>query len=398
MLRKFILLMAAEIILSGGAFAQSIKIGLTGPFSGPSASVGYAMRDGVKLAVSEINLAGGVMGKPIVLVERDDASNVEQGERIAKEMINTEHVVATVGFVNNDVALAAQDFYETAEIPVLNDVATGTEIARRFMPPEREANYIFQMAVSDAVQAALIVQEAITHRGLKAPAILADSSRYGRAGLAELKKALDGLHVTAASEDTFNIGDTDMTNQLARAKRANAGVVLAFGEAPELVGIVNSMAVLGWKLPVVGNWPLSTQDFVADAGFNSDGVSMPQTFIQAGNTAKRAAFISAYQRTYKMARILSADCVAQSYDSVYLLKAAIEQAQSTNGPKIRDALEHLDTAVEGVVTIYDRPFSPTDHEAISANIPIFGAVRNRRLTAAHENDVEGGKLVRLKKQ
>jgi branched-chain amino acid transport system substrate-binding protein len=396
MLRTLILALTAGTILSGGAWAQPIRIGLSGPFSGAAPSTGYAMRDGVRLAASEINQAGGIMGRPIVLIERDDGSNVQQGERVARELITTEHVVAALGFVDTDVALAAQRFYEGAEIPVLNDVAPGTEIARQFAPPDHKANYIFQMAANDAIQAALIAREAITVRHFKAPAILTDSSAYGQAGLAELTKALDALQVTPAAKETFNVGDTDMTDQLSRVKRAAPDVLLTFGMGPELIGIVNSMATLGWKLPIVGSWPLSTQDFIGDAGFNSDGVSMPQTYVEVGNTARRAAFVATYQRIYKMPRIISADCAAQSYDSVYLLKAAIEQAGSTDGPKIRAALENLRTTVEGVVTTYDRPFSPADHEAISAEIPIFGVIRARHVTAAHEQDIEGGKLVRVK--
>lgn len=396
MLGRIILALAAGAAVSAGALAQPIKIGLTGPFDGPSGGVGYALRDGAKLAVAEINQAGGIMGRPVAVVERDDNAMIETAERIAREMIHDDHVVATVGFANTAVALAAEKLFQEAEIPVLNAVASGPEIARRFMPPEAGANYVFQMAANDDVQAGLIAREAITARHFKAPAILTDNTAYGQNGRAEFDKALNALGVNPAAEETFNVGDTDMTTQLSRAKRGDADVILVFGKAPELVAIANGMAVLGWKLPIIGGWPLSTAPFMVGAGFNGEGASMPQTVIQAGNTPKRAEFDAAYLRTYKVARIISVDCVAQSYDSVYLLKAAIEQAGSTAGPKIRDALEHLGTKVEGVVTTYDRPFSPTDHEAISANIPIFGVVRGRHVVAAHENDIEGAQPVRLK--
>ena len=71
----------------------------------------------------------------------------------------------------------------------------------------------------------------------------------------------------------------------------------------------------------------------------------------------------------------SAASAAQCYDAVYLLAAGIEQAKSTDGPKILEALENLQKKkVEGVVTIYDHPFDAEDHEAISANIPVWGIV------------------------
>ena len=97
-----------------------------------------------------------------------------------------------------------------------------------------------------------------------------------------------------------------------------------------------------------------------------DGAIMPQTFIQAPTTPKRKAFIEAYQKKYNVDRMPSPVSAAQGYDSVYLLAAAIKQAGSTDGRKIREALENLNEKIEGVVTIYDKPFSATDHEAITA--------------------------------
>jgi branched-chain amino acid transport system substrate-binding protein len=126
----------------------------------------------------------GIMGKQIALVERDDEARNELGVQIAQELINKEQVVATLGYINTGVALASQRFYEEAEIPVLNNVATGTLIARQFMPPEFNANYIFRTSANDAIQSGMIVREAITRRKFKAPAILADSTNYGQLGRA----------------------------------------------------------------------------------------------------------------------------------------------------------------------------------------------------------------------
>ena len=132
------------------------------------------------------------------------------------------------------------------------------------------------------------------------------------------------------------------------------------------------------------------------AGANGNGAMMPQTFIQLPDTPKRKAFIEAYQAAYKIDRMPSPVSAAQGYDSVLLLAAAIKQAGSTDGRKVRDALENLNTKVEGVVTVYDKPFSATDHEAITANIPVFGLVKDGRVVAAHPEDIAGDKAVRVK--
>ena len=79
-----------------------------------------------------------------------------------------------------------------------------------------------------------------------------------------------------------------------------------------------------------------------------------------------------------------------------LLAAAIEQAKSTEGRKVREALEGLNAKVEGVVTTYDKPFSPTDHEAITANIPVLGTVKGGRVVPANPADIEGANALRVK--
>src|ERR1700745_4046738 len=91
---------AALVFAAQAQAAEPIKIGLSGPFTGGSSSMGVSMRDGVKLAVDEINKKGGVLGRQIVLVERDDEGKNEVGAQIAQELINKEKIVATLGFIN----------------------------------------------------------------------------------------------------------------------------------------------------------------------------------------------------------------------------------------------------------------------------------------------------------
>ena len=211
-------------------------------------------------------------------------------------------------------------------------------------------------------------------------------------------KILCACHVAGliVAVEKFNVGDTDMTAQVLRAKEAGADVILTYAIGPELAQIANAMAKLGWKVPLIGSWTLSMASFIDTAGANGDGAMMPETFIQAPTTPKRKAFIEAYQAAYKIDRMPSPVSAAQGYDSVYLLAAAIKQAGDTDGRKIREALENLNDKVEGVVTTYDHPFSATDHEAISNNIPLFGLVKNGRVVPAHPEDLEGALALRVK--
>src|SRR5947208_5790184 len=145
--------------------ADPIKIGVDGPFTGGSSSMGVSMRDGVRLAVDEINKAGGVLGRPLQLVERDDESKNERGVQIAQELINKEKVAAVVGYINTGVALASERFFQDARIPVMNNVATGSIVTHQF--EDQPENYVFRNAANDGIQAPMIVEEAVTRRGFR---------------------------------------------------------------------------------------------------------------------------------------------------------------------------------------------------------------------------------------
>ncbi len=377
-----------------GFAADSIKIGLQGPLTGGSSPMGVSMRDGAKLAVNEINAKGGIMGRKIEMIERDDEAKNERGVQIAQELINKEKVVATVGYINSGVGLASQRFYQEAKIPVMNNVATASVITKQFA--DQPENYVFRNSANDTIQSGLIVEELITRRKLTKVAILADSTNYGQLGREDLEKALAAKGLKAVATEKYNIKDVDMTAQLLKAKEAGAEVVITYGIGPELAQIANGMIKLNWKVPMMGSWTLSMANFLDNAGKNADGAIMPQTFIQEPNTPKRASFISAYQKAYKVKRIPSPVSAAQGYDSVYLLAAAMKQANSTEGPKILAALENLNAKVEGVVTTYDHPFTKADHEAITANMVVIGKAVDGQIVYAYDEDKKKGGEVRTK--
>jgi len=378
---------ALAFAASFSAFAADpIKIGLSGPFTGGSSPMGVSMRDGVKLAAAEINAHGGVLGRKIELIERDDQADNGRGVQVAQELINKEGVVATVGFINTGVALAAQRFYEESKIPVINNVATGSLITKQFLPPDFADNYVFRTSANDTIQSSMIVEEAVDVRHFKKVAILADSTNYGQLGRADLEKALTAKGMTPVAVEKFNIKDVDMTAQLLKSKEAGAQAILTYGIGPELAQIAHGMEKLGWKVPMIGSWTLSMGNFIDNAGKNGNGALMPQTFIQEANTPKRKAFIAAYVKAYNPAngRIPSPVSAAQGYDSMYILAAAIKQAGDTNGVKVREALENLNAKIDGVVTNYDHPYTHDNHEAIVRNMVVMGEVKDGHVVYANK--------------
>ena len=185
------------------------------------------------------------------------------------------------------------------------------------------------------------------------------------------------------AEEKFNIKDVDMTSQLLKAKQAGADGIGEDGLGPELAQIANGMEKLDWRVPMIGSWTLSMANFIDNAGKNGNGARMPQTFIQDGDTPKRKAFIAAYQKAYKIERIPSPVSAAQGYDSLYLLAAAIRQAGTTDGVKVREALENLKDKYEGVVKTYDHPYTHDDHEAIKLGDAVMGEVKGGHVVRAN---------------
>lgn len=362
-----------------------VKIGVSGPFSGPSAPMGLSMREGIRIAAAEINASGGLLGHRVELVERDDEASNELGAQIVREFVNRERVVAGLGIVNTGVALASQRHYQTARIPVITSVATGTLITRQFQPPEFAENYVFRVSANDTLQAEVIVDEAVTRRGLNRLAILHDATNYGVLGSADLAAALRQQGIEPVAIERFQLRQTDMRVQLERARAAGAQAVLTYGIGPELAHIANGMARMGWQVPIIGSWTLAMSNFIEIAGRNAEGARMPQTFIQVPRTAKQAAFLQAWRDATGTPRIPVPPAAAQGYDSMLLLAAAIRQAGSLEGARIRVALENLEAPVEGVVMTYHRPFSTANHETLhSAQQIHLGEIRHGEVVFARE--------------
>jgi branched-chain amino acid transport system substrate-binding protein len=137
---------------------------------------------------------------------------------------------------------------------------------------------------------------------------------------------------------------------------------------------------------MIGSWALSLPNFIESANKNAEGARMPQTFIESLNNYHRTAFISAYKNANKTTRIPSSVSAAQGYDSALILIAAMIQAGTTEGPKIRAALENLKKPIHGVITTYERPFTHDDHEAISENMVFMGEVKNGKIAFAYPED------------
>jgi len=373
---------------------QSIRIGLSGPFSGGSSPMGESMRNGIRLAVQEINAIGGIHGRTIELIERDDQANNELGAKIANELTRMKFA-ASIGIVNTGVGLASIDIYQQARIPPMIAVSTGPVLTRRYAPPTAPANYIFRVSPTLDLEARILAAD-LKKRTISKVVLLADDTLYGDSGVNAFAEAARLASVELVTTQRFKIGDTDMSRQLKNARAAGAQAVVAWGIGPELAQVARGMRNMGWRAPMMGSWTLSMRNFIDAAGSAAEGALLPQTFIQdAGSTAKNS-FLLAYRRQFNTDLIPSPMSAAQGYDGMHLLALALRQANSTDGEAIRKALEHLEARYQGAVTSYDKPFSVQDHEAISANMMVIARVSNGRVDYAYREDQQRSALLKVK--
>ena len=377
--------------------ADTIKIAITGPFSGGSAPMGISMRDGAKLALSEINAAGGISvgtkKMKFEVIERDDEGKNERGALIALELASMADLSGVIGTVNTGIALSGDKHLQEKGITKIITPAAGSASMTQWSKAGVKDLSIFRFAADDAIQTEMVVEEAIRQKFTKV-AIIHDASNYGVSGrddlLEQIKKQGNKLEVVAMEK--FNLGDKDMTAQLLRSKSVGAQVILIWGVGPELAAVSNGMAKLDMKMPLIGGWALSMSNYIDNAGKNSNGALMPQTFIEEAITPRVQRFIESYHKTYNVTRILSPVSAAQGYDAVYIFAAAVKQAQSGDTRKIKEALEDLREPVKGVIATWKRPYSKWDpanvqtHEAFRREATVMGMVKDGKVVFANEAD------------
>ena len=388
---------ALAVLAAPAAIAQApaaaVKVGVIGPFTGPSSDFGIPLRQGIELAVAEINTAGGYLGRPLELVVRDDKGNPDAGLAASQDLAK-QGVVATIGFCNTGVAAKSLDVYQNAQLPLIIPCATGTPLTAKYPPAQ---SYIFRTSARDIIQAPFVVDD-IVKRGWTKVAIFADTTGYGEAGLKDVQDALAARKLQAVHVTRFPLGVTDLGKELQAAREAGANVIFSYTVGPEEAVIANSRKDIGWKVPLVGAWPLSFPFFIDGAKDAAEGALMAQTFIAEPSNERRAAFLTNFKRKHgeRMAVPMAA---AQGYDATYLLTYALFGIRDSklDGPAVKNALENIKRVYYGVVATYERPFTPEDKDAITQNMLVMGKVHNGAITFAYPEDAKRNFIVQRKK-
>ena len=371
MRRSASLLLTLSLLVAAatGAVAQSkdpVKIGLSAAVSGGSAASGEAIKRGLEIAIGEINAKGGVLGgRPLQLVVRDDEGQPAKGVTIARELVEREKVAAVFGGLHTPVALAQVAVWHELKTPYMGAWAAGTNITRNGQSP----NYVFRVSANDDDADKFLTRYATEVLRKGKPGLLLENTSWGQSNEAGLTKWLGEKAIRAVGIEKFNWGDPDMSPQLLRLKNAGADHVVLVANAPEGAQVVKSRAKIGWEIPMVSHWGISGGRFAELTGELSDGVAFLQTYSFFGKQNERGEqVLKALKEKYGVKGpedVIAPVGTANAYDGLHLVALAIEQAGSTDGAKVRDALEGLKAEYKGLIKTYRRPFTAEQHDALT---------------------------------
>ena len=362
-----VLLLLSSVCLPASAQSKEpVKIGLAAAVSGGSAASGEAIKRGIQIAIDEINAAGGVLGgRKLELVVRDDDGHPARGVTIARELVEREKVVAALGGLHTTVALAQVAVWNELKTPYMGAWAAGTNITRNGATP----NYVFRVSANDDYADKFISRYATDTLQKTKPGLMLENTAWGQSNEVGLTKWLGEKGIKAVGVEKFNWGDPDMSPQLLRLRNAGADYIVLVANAPEGAQVVKSRAKIGWTTPMVSHWGISGGRFAELTGELSDGVVFLQTYSFFGpQNARGQAVLKALRDKYNVKGpedVIAPVGTANAYDGMHILALAIDQAGSTDGPKVKDALENLKTEYKGLIKTYKRPFTPEQHDALT---------------------------------
>jgi branched-chain amino acid transport system substrate-binding protein len=347
--------------------ADPIRIGHVAALSGASAQSGEAITRGIALAIDEINAKGGLLGgRKLELVQRDDESSPPKGLIAARELIFNEKVDAIFGGIDTPVSLAIVPLMNKEKKIYMGVWAAGTAITRNGANP----NYAFRVSAVDDLVDIKLLKYAGQKFGSKKAGLMLINNPWGESnekGLMAASKADPSVQIAGVGK--FENNDVDMVPQLARLKDAGADSIILVVNAPPGAQVMKSRERMGWKAPVISHWGISGGRFPELAGATAGDAHFVQTYSFYGKQSEVGQRVmAALQKKYPQIKgpddIFSPVGTANAYDAMHLLGLAIAQAESTDGDKVRSALEDLKGKYVGLIKTYERPFTPDNHDAL----------------------------------
>lgn len=360
---KTLILIAAVSAITYRAHAQEIKLGWNGDLSGSSqAEAGQAAVLGLEAAIEDVNGAGGVLGRKLTLIKRDDLAQPSKSIQNMVDLIDNEKVVAVFGPTNSGNALAWKQIPNQKKIPVICTNTTATDITKDI----GAQNYMFRVSMVDREQVTSLITYVKKNPASKKVGYMAETTGYGEGGLRDLKQVGESRGIKPVDVQKFAVTDTDMTSQLGKMKAEGVDTIIVWTAPTSLAQLFRSMEKINYYPLTLTSWSADQRTFLETAGPTlAERPLFLRTISQNMSTRQRQLFDRLKPRMSASAASQFLE-VAQGYDSVMLLTAAIRQAGTTDGEKVREALENLQKPYEGVVKVYAKPFSQSNHDALGA--------------------------------
>ena len=298
------------------AVEGAFNLGLICPLSGSSAISGQIMQNATKMAVDEINAAGGINGSiPINLVAVDDEGVPATSVTAMQKLVEQDKVNAVIGAQASSCTLANMEITKAAKIPQITPASSNVAVT------QSGNDYIYQLTATDELHMRNVMGYMADEYGAKSFAILYESSDFGTGGFKIASTVCDDFGLEMVDSEVYNSGDTDFSVPLGKIKQADPDFVIFWGYHTEVAMIRRQMQQYGIDLPCIGQG-YNSPELTTLGGDAVNGVMISTAFDAANPDEKVQEFDKKYNDLFGGGYDQNAP---QSYDAVYIIKDAVER-------------------------------------------------------------------------
>src|SRR6476661_10000282 len=265
-MKKFAVMAASlsAAVLAGSlmtsASAQTIKIGVIEPLTGPFAASGNYVTNGAKIAADEINAKGGVLGQKIELVIEDNKSNPTEAAAVAEKLITRDKVPVIMGAWGSSLTLAVMPKLMEYQVPMLVETSSSGKITTSGNP------YIFRISPPSSVEAAAF-KPMVPKMSVKKADFLVINNDWGRGAAEDFGKMLKADNVQVGLVETMDQAAQDMSAQLAKIKSSDSDTLMVTTAVEQLTLVLKQAAALGLKKQIITTGGSQNPDqLIAQAG------------------------------------------------------------------------------------------------------------------------------------
>ena len=343
------LAMSAGIQLPSQGQQRELLLGIVNPLTGPGADLGVSAQQAIDPVLDQVNKAGGIGGMRVRAIYRDDQSNPRTGVQVVTELLQRERVHLIMGANLTHVAFALAPVINQAKIPFFT-MATGDAV----VDPEKFP-YTFRINTPNSVEAEKLVEHAVKHHNMKAPAFLVDNTAYGQSGDRALRAALSKRGLQPVAVETFGLADTDTSGQFVNLKKANPDVLYVWGLGGPLALVSRSAERAGFTAPVYGGFGMHQEGFIKLGSPSGDkwSATIWRAFTQGATPAPEGVrnYVTRQMSLYGDKLSGSVNISALWDDALQLTFEAIKRAGSTQGDAVKAAFEET-RQYKGLISTY----------------------------------------------